>query len=697
VITVRGCFHRDRYLWLSTVRFILAVVVAWMAVVVCVCGAEPRRGSAGRVRLESPFLLTQLPVETDSEKRNPIAGGMLRAPYGEQGRIVMVFPEASARVLSGGFHSACDPEVSFDARRLLFAAKKTASDHWNVYEMAIDGAGLRQITRNMGNCRSPSYQSTLYTIVSPEPWYQITFVGDGAGTMNEHGPTPATHLYSCKLDGSAVRRLTFNVSSDMDPAIMSDGRLLFASWQRSRLDRGYVGRVGLFGANIDGADFALFCADQGRRIKHMPCATAGGLVLFVEADQAPWDGAGYLSSVTIRRPLHSYRQTTGRSDGLFHSPSPLPDGRVLVSRRPADGSRSHGVYRFDPVTAKAEPVFDDPGYHDIQARLLHPRPVPDGRSSVVTEEDPHGKLYCLNVYLSDLKPQWLPRGTVRRLRVLEGVPLTTAGKAAYLPVGDAFPAGKPGSTVNGFPPLVQRRILGEIDVEADGSFNIEVPANTPIELQTLDVDGMALRSCGWIWAKNHEPRGCIGCHEDGELTPENMFTKAVGRPSIPLTLPPERRRTVDFRRDVMPILTKHCAGCHRQGKKFPHLDGGLQVVRHAGSGAYFNRAYESLLAPEASGDGPGSYGRYVDPGRARTSPLVWRVFGRNTSRPWDAAASAEPVKRMPPGSSNPLTDDERRTLVEWIDMGALWDGIPTASVRPPAVPAEDRSNKGKPK
>jgi hypothetical protein len=24
---------------------------------------------------------------------------------------------------------------------------------------------------------------------------------------------------------------------------------------------------------------------------------------------------------------------------------------------------------------------------------------------------------------------------------------------------------------------------------------------------------MALRSCSWIWAKNHEPRGCIGCHE----------------------------------------------------------------------------------------------------------------------------------------------------------------------------------------
>ncbi|MHC4737089.1 MAG: HzsA-related protein, partial [Planctomycetota bacterium] len=100
-----------------------------------------------------------------------------------------------------------------------------------------------------------------------------------------------------------------------------------------------------------------------------------------------------------------------------------------------------------------------------------------------------------------------------------------------------------GVSVNGIPPVAQRRVLGEIDIEEDGSFNIEIPANTPIELQTLDAEGMALQSCSWIWAKNHEPRGCIGCHEDGELTPENTLAKSVTRPSIKLTLPPERRRT----------------------------------------------------------------------------------------------------------------------------------------------------------
>jgi hypothetical protein len=208
--------------------------------------------------------------------------------------------------------------------------------------------------------------------------------------------------------------------------------------------------------------------------------------------------------------------------------------------------------------------------------------------------------------------------------------------------------------------LAQRRILGEIDVEKDGSFNIEVPANTPIELQTLDADGMALPSCGWIWAKNHEPRGCIGCHEDGELTPENVLVSAVTRPSIKLTLPAERRRTVDFQRDVMPIFAQKCAGCHKEN---PQINLGAKYLA-----PQLVAGFSDLL----TSIGETGRGKYVHPGRARTSPLIWRIFGRNTSRPWDDTFSAEKVSSMPPAGSAAMTQDEKRTFVEWIDMGALW-------------------------
>jgi len=466
----------------------------------------------------------------------------------------------------------------------------------------------------------------------------LTFVSNAAGTRNEDGSARATHLYSCKLDGSAVRRLTFNLSSDMDPFLMSDGRLLYASWQRSTLSRGTRGRIALFGVNIDGADCALFADPKGQRIKHMPCVTATGLVVFVEADCVPWDGAGRLACVEMRRPLHSYRPLTGTPDGLFHSPWALPDGRILVSRRPADGSGTHGVYVFEPYSGESRLVFDDPAYHDVQAKVIGPREAPDGRSSVVTEEDRHGKLYCLNVTISDLKRrEWMSLDIVKRLRVLEGIPVRSGEAGVYLPAIDALPSRRPDSTVGGLPPLVPRRILGEIDLEADGSFHIEVPANTPVELQVLDADGMALRRCGWIWAKNHEPRGCIGCHEDGELTPENLLMSAFTRPSASLELPAARRRAVYFRRHVMPIIDRKCALCHGPDQAPPRLDGGLEPVVRAGAGSFFNRAYENLLAVEQA-DRPDEYrGKYVQPGEARTSPLVWHLFGRNTSRPWDGA------------------------------------------------------------
>lgn len=628
-------------------------------------GADAEAIAPAGVRLDRPFVLAQLPAGPHVRNQSGISDGMLRAPYGDGGRIVVAYPDGAVRVLTAGFHSACDPEVSFDGIKLLFAGKRAASDNWDIFEMSVDGSGIRQITSGMGNCRSPGYQATLYTIVSREPWHQLTFVSDAAGTKNEDGTGPATHLYSSKLDGTAVRRLTYNLSSDMDPFLMEDGRLLFASWQRGRLVRGTRGHVSLFGVNIDGADFALFAGQAGRRVKHMPCVTADGLVVFVESDRVPWDGAGYLSCVTMRRPLHSYRPVTRDGDGLFHSPSPLADGTIFVSRRPCNSGNTHAVCRLDPRTGRWARVFDDPRFHDIQAKVIGKRSEADGRSSVVMEQDPqgrkypNGKLYCLNVHLSDLeKREWMPPGTVRRLRVLEGIPLT----------------GRNSRT--GIPALAQRRFLGEIDISDDGSFNIAVPANTPIELQTLDADGLALRSCGWIWAKNREPRGCIGCHEDPELTPENLFVEALERTSIELTLPPARRRTVDFRRDVMPIIQRKCVACHGADGAPPRLDGGLDRVDDGDRKVNFNRAYESLLAADDSSGNIGFSGKYVHPGKARTSPLVWHVFGRNTSRPWDGDAANRSIKTIPTGELEPLSDDERRTFVEWVDMGAMWSGIP---------------------
>ncbi len=618
--------------------------------------------------IDSPILFVQLPAGQEIEEQVPRTGGMLRAAYGDGGKIVRLEPDGQLRVLTEGFDNACEFDVSFDAKRVLFAAKRDAGDLWNVWEMNADGSDARQITRDFGNCRSPAYQATLYTIVSTEPWFQIMFISDEAGMMNEYGSGPATSLYSCKLDGTATRRLTMNLSDDMDPYLMPDGRVLLASWQRMDLRRGPQGRISLFGVNTDGADYALFCGDQGERVKHMPCVTTDGLVVFVEAPAVPWDGAGQLAAITLRRNFYSHRRITDDLKWRYHSPSPLPDGDILVSSRSANKGTTHGVFRLDLQTGERELVFDDPDYHDIHAKILAPRPQPDGRSSVVNEKYRTGELYCLNAYLTEpANLGYMKPGMIKGLRVIEGVP-------------ESFVAEGVESRDRGpLPRIARKRFLGVVPVEEDGSFHIEVPADTPIQLQTFDADGLALHSCGWIWAKHREPRGCIGCHEDPELTPENRFVDAMKRPGMKLTLPPEKRRTVDFRGDVRPILFDKCTSCH----VVPGV--GTPKVSYPGRSDTALSLRGGVLTCDS-----------VDAGQARTSKLVWRILGRNTSRPWDDTYNpTETFTVCPPPEAEQLTDDERLTLIEWIDLGAHWDGIgeAPANVGTEGTPSEGEGEK----
>ena len=48
---------------------------------------------------------------------------------------------------------------------------------------------------------------------------------------------------------------------------------------------------------------------------------------------------------------------------------------------------------------------------------------------------------------------------------------------------------------------------------------------------------------GWIWLRPNERRGCIGCHEDHEMVPENRVPLAVK--TSPVNIPMHINKVVE--------------------------------------------------------------------------------------------------------------------------------------------------------
>ncbi|MCS7160087.1 MAG: DUF1549 domain-containing protein, partial [Gemmatales bacterium] len=95
--------------------------------------------------------------------------------------------------------------------------------------------------------------------------------------------------------------------------------------------------------------------------------------------------------------------------------------------------------------------------------------------------------------------------------------------------------------------------------------------------------------------------------------------------------------TVDFQRDIQPLLGKHCISCHGPRK----AQGGLRLDH-----------------PDLAFRG-GNSGPVIVPGKSRESRLVRVVEG------------SDPELKMPEGG-RPLSAEEIAKLRTWIDQGAPW-------------------------
>lgn len=377
---------------------------------------------------------------------------------GVQPQVMLLDWAGKLRPLAPGLHASSDPDVSFDARRIVFSGKRAAGEPWQIFEMELPAGEPRRITNTAQDCRQPVYQSRIFSLDIPLPWAQVAYVSGGS-------------LHTVKLDGTLHQQVTFTPARDAEPAILPEGRMIYAS------------RGALMGVNLDGTDYALFAPGANPR---SPAVVGDAEVVFVE-------GAGTLTAVKLERPLRSRRALTAAGSGVFAAPAGLPDGSVLASWKPARGAAA-AIVRLDSA-GKRTLVFASPGANISQAKMIAPREEPAGRGSVVDEAAQWARLYCLSVYTTD-QPAVVNARTARRVRVMAG------------------PAARPVK-------------LGEAELEADGSFHLEVPPDEPLKLELLSATGAVVRSSPWIYARKKENRGCIGCHEDPELTPENREAQAI--------------------------------------------------------------------------------------------------------------------------------------------------------------------------
>jgi len=560
-------------------------------------------------------------------------------------------PKRTPINLTPEFFSACDPDVSFDGKTILFSGKKSQDEPWEIWRMNRDGSEKVQVTKGIANNFEPLHVGARFYLDDKTPTDQMVFINADHGWINENGFGPAYSLYASDLRGNNIHRITFNLSMDFSPDVLPNGRVIFSSLQRYGSRFSPNGIYALMAVNIDGTDLMSYYGNfEAPIFKEMVRVSNNDRVYFIETNEPSWLRGGDLSFVSRRRPLKTHQVLSHDRNGFYHSPCPLPNSKLLASYRLKSPESTYGIYRISTQTGqRISSIYQEDGWHSMDAHALVPHPRVEGRSTWVNYNKQDGVFYCLDSYKTD-RPEGrnLLPGSIKRLRVIEGLPISLP-RNEFRHVSGNLPGPK--------------RILGVVPVENDGSFHIKVPAETPITFQLLDENNLTLQTQhSWSWVMPNESRGCVGCHENRELSPPNRLTDAIIKPPLNLTLPSKQRRMIDFRNEIAPILDSKCSisGCHSQDGVTPYLD-----VSQVSQESKISEVYGSLLSEIKGSD----YLRYVFPGNARESPLIWILFGKRLGSLDTTFTDTINSTHSP----NLLTPNELIQFIEWIDLGAQWD------------------------
>ncbi len=539
--------------------------------------------------------------------------------------------------VSGG--SVRDPHIHYDGRTILFSYRRTGSDHYSLYEMQVDGTGLRQITRGPFD----DYEA----IYLPDD--DIVFVSTRSKRWVGCWMTQVGTLFRCDRRGGNIRPLSFNIEHDNTPAVLPDGRILYTRWEY--VDRSQVGYHQLWAMNPDGTDVTAHFGNQEHYplyIDAEPIPGSDALLLIDSPGHGSTDHRGLVCTISVQYGPDDARgsRRVANKWGCY-DPAPIgKDAFVVASQK----QLLLGTY-----DGNLTPVLTYKGGANVHEPILvAPRP----RERILTDRtnpaSATGTMLLANVY-SGRNMEGVRPGDVKKLLVLE-----------ILPKPVNFSGGMDLTSWLGT--FTLERILGTVPVESDGSAYFEVPAGRPVFFVALDGNDLSVkRMQSFTSIMPGEVLGCIGCHEPRMQTPASttgappLAAKRAASRITPFETLPD---VLDFRRDIQPILNANCVRCHSYDDPQGH------VVLADDLGVCWSISYYTLLAAGQVADGRNGLGN---------------------QKPRTLGSSASALMHKIDGSHYDVkvTGDQWRTVWLWLESGAPYAGT-YAALRN----AEDQAREG---
>jgi hypothetical protein len=572
------------------------------------------QGKALRAELDSPILFTKrgnyqgIHIYDTCYQWHP-GGGIyvLENPADppEQHRVRAVIDATTPETLGEGMYF--DPDLSYDAKRVVFCFKGEPKGSSSIYEIGIDGRGLRRITNPRADylpCEKAGKPKSEYHgrhgSLGAAQDLTPAYLPDGKivfTTMRHNGLVPCNNtgvaiMHVMDPDGSDIVPISVNSETEFDPSLMLDGRVLFGRWEY--VDKTALTIQSLWAVQPDGTmEEAIYANNMVFPEAVLDARQVFADPNFVVATFSKHNSTprGTIAMIDMRMGKNDPQAVFNFSDpgnptrdtGEACEPYPISRDFLVYSDRNGKKNALFLVRRNADDSLTRELLLGDPAIDCHSPIPLKPRPVPRVGASTVDRSKDHGYFMLQDVYEG---MPGVPRGSIKKLRVVE-----ETSRVSPTPGGGPF---NQTFTISAALAWTCKNYLGEVPVEEDGSAYFEVPAGKMVYFQALDAEGRSVRSMRtFVQAAPGTTRGCIGCHEDKKAT-----FPPPPRPAIAHRKPPAKLReeswgsgVLDYPSMVQPILDKHCAKCHGGEEGFA---AGLDLT--GGWTQFFNISYENLVS-----------------------------------------------------------------------------------------------------